>query len=301
MQVTNPDKVMFPDAGVTKADLVAHYEHVGEAMLRFAARRPLTLQRFPNGVGAKGFMQKNAAAHFPSSIERYPVATRDGGETLYSVVTQAQNLAYLANQGTITFHMWTATIDAPHHPDWMVVDLDPEADDVEGVRFATAEVRRLLNEFDLRGFPLATGSKGFHVWIPLDRSVGFDDVSLATRALAGLAAARHPDRLTTEFLKKQRAGRVFVDWLRNTGIATVVAPFSLRPRPTASVAVPLAWDELEHARPDGWTITNLEDRLAIDTSIAPQRLPAETIIAAARDAGVDLDTPHDRFGRTSRA
>ena len=144
---------------------------------------------------------------------------------------------------------------------------------------------------------LATGSKGFHIWVPLDGTMAFDDVSRATRALAGIAAARHPDQLTTEFLKKERAGRVFVDWLRNTGIATVVVPFSVRARPNASVAVPLSWKELDHAVPDQWTLGSLDDRLTLDVMPPPQQVPLDDIVAAAHDLDVDLDTPHDRFGR----
>ena len=216
---------------------------------------------------------------------------------------RVEDLAYLANQNTITFHMWTSSTAAPDRPDWMVIDLDPEADDVEGVRFAVEVVRSILDEFELEGFVLATGSKGFHVWVALDRQRHFGDVSLATRAIAGLASSRHPGRLTTEFLKRNRKGRVFVDWLRNTGIATVVAPFSLRPRPSASAAVPVRWDELEQARPDGWTLADLrdastrDDRRSIADAATPQSLPVEAIVAEARAAGVDLDTPHDRFGR----
>lgn len=302
VKVTHGDRIIFPEVGVTKGEVVAHYERVGPALLKFAAGRPLTLQRFPQGIGEKGFMQKNAAAHFPDSIERHPVPKRDGGTTEYPVVHQAEDLAYLANQGTVTFHMWTSTAADPDHPDFLVMDLDPEADDVDGVRFATIAVRDQLSEFGLAGFAVATGSKGFHVWVPLDRAATVDQVALASRAVAGLVSTRHPERLTTEFLKKDRTGRVFVDWLRNTGIATIVVPFSLRPRPTAPVAVPVRWSELEsgEATPDGWTIHDLGDRLDIDydAGLSPQALPVDDIVAAAESAGVDLATPHDRFGRT---
>lgn len=304
MRVSTPDKVMFPAVGVTKAEVVAHYERVGPSMLEFVADRPLTLQRFPRGIAAEGFMQKNAGGHFPASIRRHVVRKRDGESTHYPVVDRVEDLAYLANQNTITFHMWTSSTVAPDRPDWMVIDLDPEADDLQGVRFAVGAVRSILDEFELGGFVLATGSKGFHVWVALDRQQHFVDVSLASRAIAGLASNRHPERLTTEFLKRNREGRVFVDWLRNTGIATVVAPFSLRARSSASVAVPVRWQELERARPDGWTLADLrdeamvEDRRSIADVTTPQVLQVEAIVAAARAAGVDLDTPHDRFGRT---
>lgn len=297
IEVSHPDRVIYPEAGHTKADIVDHYLRVGDAMLAFLANRPLTLQRFPKGIGAKGFMQKNAGKHFPASIGRYPVPKRDGTLTNYPVVTQAIDLAYLANQGTLTFHMWTATIATPDRPDWLVIDLDPEADDLDGVRFATHAIRAVLADFGLQGFVLATGSKGFHVWVPLDGATSFGEASVATRALAGIAVARHNDELTTEFLKKNRRGRVFVDWLRNTGIATVVVPFSLRPRPGAPVAVPIRWDELATARPNQWTLDDLGDRLDVSISLPPQALPVGAIVEAARAVGVDLDTPHDRFGR----
>ena len=298
MEVSHPDRVIFPAAGLTKADVVAHYERVGDHMLHFLSGRPLTLQRFPRGIGAKGFMQKNAGKHFPESIARHVVPKRDGSTTEYAVVTDAKDLAYLANQGTITFHMWTATAAEPDTPAWMILDLDPETEDLDGVRFATNAVRDLLAEFGLHGFVLATGSKGFHVWVPLDGTTRFTEVSRATRALAAMAALRHPEQLTIEFLKKNRRGRVFVDWLRNTGIATVVAPFSLRPRANAPVAVPVRWEELATAQPDQWTLTDLGDRLEVDTTHSPQVLPVDDIIARAVSLGVDLETPHDRFGRT---
>ncbi len=288
---------MFPDDGLTKLDVVEHYRRVGDRMLEFCGGRPLTLQRFPRGIDAKGFMQKNAVDHFPESIRRLPVPKRDGGETQYPVVDRPEDLAYLANQNTVTFHMWTSSAARPGRPDWMVIDLDPEAGDRRGVREATGLIRTVLRSFDLEGFPVATGSKGFHVWVPLDGELGFDDVGLTARALAGLATIEAPDLVTTEFLKKNREGRVFVDWLRNGPIATVVVPFSLRPRPGAPVAVPLRWEELAQSAPDRWHLRDLDDRFDLHPGVAPQRLPVESIVKAARSAGVDLDTPHDRFGR----
>jgi bifunctional non-homologous end joining protein LigD len=297
VKVSSPDKLLFPDDGVTKAEVVDHYRLVADAMLQLAAGRPLTLQRFPSGITAKGFMQKNAADYFPDTIRRLPVPKRGGGETLYPVVDQADDIAYLANQNTVTFHMWTSSAGRPGQPDWLVIDLDPEAGDVDAVRAAAFTVRDVLATFELTGTPVATGSKGFHIWTRLDGTQGFDQVSLAARSLAGLAVAEAPEALTTEFLKKDRNSRVFVDWLRAAPTATVVVPFSLRPRPGAPVAVPLQWDEVGTADPDGWRIHHIEDRLAVPWVAASHTLPVAEIEAAARAAGVDLDAPHDRFGR----
>lgn len=297
LTVSHPERAIYEAAGVTKGDVVAHYQRIAARMLDFMAGRPLTLQRFPRGIGAPGFMQKNAADHFPASIGRYQVPKQDGGTTTYPVVTDRDDVAYLANQGTLTFHMWLSGTDAPERPDWLVLDLDPEGGDVAAARHATARVRDLLAEFGVDAFAVATGSKGFHVWVPLADGPTAEEVAMAARALAELASIRDPDRLTIEFLKRERRGRVFVDWLRNTPGATVVVPFSLRPAPVASVAVPIAWDELPSADPDGWRIGAIDDRLAITTDLAPQRLPVEEVVAAAREAGADLETTVDRFGR----
>jgi len=297
LKISSPDKLLFPSDGVTKLDVVRHYEAVGDKMMELAYGRPLTLQRFPRGIEAKGFMQKNTPGHYPDSIRRLVVPKRGGGETVYPVVTDADDIAYLANQNTITFHMWTSSADRPGQPDWMVIDLDPEDGDIDGVRAATLLIREVLGEFAVDSFPVATGSKGFHVWIPLAGGHDFGAVSETSRAIAGLAVLRAPHGLTTEFLKRERKGRVFVDWLRNGPTATVVVPFSLRPRARASVAVPLTWDEVPHATPSGCTIGDLGSRLSLDLAVKPQTLPTVDVVAAARAAGVDLDTPHDRFGR----
>ncbi len=297
--MSSPDKLLYPEDGVTKADVVAHVQLVADHMLKFVADRPLTLQRFPRGIGAKGFMQKNASDHFPESIRRFPVPKRDGELTNYAVVNEADDLPYLANQNTLTFHMWTSSTARPLQPDWMVIDLDPEQGDVESARAATRAIRDILVRFGLNGFPLATGSKGFHVWIPLTPGHDFGSVSMVSRSIAGLAVMDHPESLTTEFLKKNRNGRVFVDWLRNGPTATVVAPFSLRPRRGAPVAVPLRWEELDTAEPDGWRIGAIVDRSDTPVDLEPVELPIDDIVDVARTAGVDLDTPHDRFGRNS--
>ncbi|MEZ5376245.1 MAG: non-homologous end-joining DNA ligase [Acidimicrobiales bacterium] len=300
IEVSHAERVIFPDDGITKGDVVEHYQRVGQRMIELVADRPLTLQRFPKGIAVKGFMQKNAADHFPESIRRFEVPKADGGVTTYPVVDRAEDLAYLANQGTLTFHMWASSVSAPDHPDWLILDLDPTPGDLDGVRRVTFAVRDVLDDAGLTGSVLATGSSGFHVWVRLDRSSTTEETVEAARALAGLVALRVPDLATTEFLKKDRSGRVFVDWLRNNPTATTVVPFSLRPKPAAPVAVPVRWDGLESARPDGWSMHTLGDRLDLTFGTSPQRLPVAAIVATAREAGVDLDTSQDRFGRRSR-
>ena len=305
MEASNPDKIMFPEPGFTKADLVGYYNAAADHMLPMLLERPLTLHRFPSGVASKGFMQKNVAKHFPESIERFEVPKQEGGgTTVYPVVTERDHVPWLANQGTITFHIWTSRIPDTA-PDWMVLDLDPSTDsgsaDVHEVALLAREV---LDEFEVSSHPVVTGSKGFHLWIRLtddaDHAKTANDVATANRALAGLVAQRRPDIATTEFLKKDRKGRVFVDWLRANRGATVVAPFSVRATAAASVAVPVDWEEVPDVAPDRWTLNDADDILSrpnLPDRAEPQRLPVDDIIAAARAAGVDLDTPFDRFGR----
>lgn len=298
MDVSNADRVIYPDVGITKGDVVAYYEAVAELILPFLMDRPLTLQRYPKGLAEKGFMQKNAAKHYPDSIGRYEVPKNEGGKTQYPVVRQAADIPYLANQGTITFHVWLSTTQRPWNPDYLVLDFDPPEDEADLVRSVTTHAKAVLDTFGIESIPVATGSKGFHVWVPLDGSADFSETGSAAQALAGIIATQLPDQATLEFLKKARKGRVFVDWLRNAPGATVATPYSLRPRPNASLAMPITWDELAETNPDHWTIINVVDRLSnLPTWPKPAALPIEAIANAANDLGVDLETKFDRFGR----
>lgn len=295
MEPTNPDKVMFPVAGFTKADLVGYYAAAAERMLAWLNGRPLTLERHPNGVGSKGFMQKNASSHFSDHIARVEVPKADGTVN-HPVIRDAEGLTELANQGTIAFHVWTAASPDLEHPTHVVLDLDPEEGDVEACREVARTAREVLDGFDLEGGLVASGKKGFHIWVPVT-GLSYDDAATAARAIAGIVATSTPDLATTEFLKKNRGGRVFVDWLRNRWAQSIVCPWSVRVTPTATVATPLAWDDLESSSPDDW---NLRTALAcpVLAQSAPQRVDTARVVGAARSAGVDVDTDFDRFGRS---
>ncbi len=295
MEISNPDKVLFPDAGLTKADLVGHYLRFGERMLPFVARSPLTLERYPSGIGKKGFRQKNASDHFPDSVSRVEIDKNDGGVTTYATVDSVDGIAYLANQGTITFHPWTSRLPDLDKPDFLVLDLDPTEGDLEGVRAVAETARSVLEEFGLDSMLTTSGSKGFHIWVPIEPEAGFDAVGSAARALAGIVEDRN-DNATTEFLKEVRAGRVFVDWLRNGWGASIASPWSVRAREGAPVATPIPWNRLNDTVPDQWSIPDVER--APDVPL-PQRqhLESEPIVKAALEIGVDLDTQFDRFGR----
>lgn len=274
---------------------MAHYSRVGDRMLPHVADRPLTLQRFPKGIAAKGFMQKNAADYFPDYIERHRIDRVDEGSTNHPVVTTVAGIEYLANQNTITFHVPTTTIADPDHPDRFIIDLDPPEDSVAIVREAAWATKDLCDELGIATAPVATGSKGYHVTAMLDGDATVAEVDEFGQLMAALLAHRHPATLTTEFRKANRGGRVFCDWLRNRRGSTSVAPWSLRPRSRPTVAVPIAWADLERIAPDRFEIDDLP---ADDTLLQLTPGGLGRSLDALRDsvaaAGVTIE-PFDRF------
>jgi bifunctional non-homologous end joining protein LigD len=296
VEISNPDKVMYPADGYTKADVVGYYEQVAEAMVPHLEGRPLTLQRYPNGIHGDGFMQKNASSHFPDTIERVEVP-KEGGTTNHPLIDSAADLMYLANQGTITFHIWTSRLPDLERPDRLVLDLDPP----EGggpPRDAARVARAVMEEVGLSSGLMTTGSSGFHVVAPIRPDLEFEAVGHLSRLLAGVVSARIPQEATTEFLKKNRKGRVFVDWLRNRWAQSAVCPWSLRPLDGAPVAMPIDWDELEDAEPQGWDLATAPDRIGgAGTWPEPAELNPEAIETLAEAHHVAYDEPFDRFGR----
>jgi len=298
VDVSNPDKVLFPEAGYTKLDVVGYYVAVADRMLPHIVDRPLTIHRFPNGIGAKGFMQKNAQDYFPDNIGRIELPKRDG-VTNFPVVRDAEGLAYLANLGAIAFHVPTSRIGSLRSPDRFVLDLDPDEGDVVAVQAAALAARELLTGLGLDTTPMTTGSKGYHLVARLDLSVQSDDVSHAAQGIAWLLAHAHPEHLTTEFRKANRKGRVFIDWMRNSPMATGVAAWSLRARRGAPVATPIAWNELATTEPNHWNMRSIPERLEAGDPILA--MPEQSIRRCAdavdeRLGDLEIDLPRfDRF------
>jgi bifunctional non-homologous end joining protein LigD len=263
VKLSNLEKILFPAAGMTKADLVGYYERVAPVMLPHLAGRPLSLARFPDGIDAQGFMQKNASDYFPGWIRRARLAKQDG-EVEHVVADSAATLVYLANQACVTLHVGLSRIDGIDRPDRMVIDLDPSDDDFAKVRRAARDARALLEEIGLVPFLQTTGSRGLHLWVPLDRAADFDEVRAFAGHIAEVLEARRPRELTTAQRKAKRGDRVLLDVARNAYAQTAVAPYSVRARPQAPVATPLEWAELDGPKlePQRYTIRNLFRRLA---------------------------------------
>jgi bifunctional non-homologous end joining protein LigD len=279
VEVTSVERVLFPDEGITKGDVVGYYRDVAGVMLPHLEGRPLTLHRFPSGIAAGGFYHKDVSDDVPDWIRTVRVVRRAVGGAIEQafVCEDAAALVWFANHGTLSFHVWPARADDLDRPDRVVFDVDPPGDgDLHTVREAVRALRDVLDRVGLVPFVQTTGSKGYHVVAPLDRTAPFDDVRSFARRVAELVAGRRPERLTTEVRKGKRAGRVFLDTNRNAYAQTFVAPYSLRARPAAPVATPLDWHELGRAEPRAYRIDNLSRRLGQKTD------PWEEIDASAR-------------------
>lgn len=257
IEVSRPDKVLFPDGRYAKRDVVEYYRAIARFMVPHTKDRPMTLERFPDGIEAGRFYSKDIPDYFPEWIARRKLR-KEGGSVSHVVCNDAATLVYLANQAALTLHVGLSRVDRIDHPDQVIFDLDPSQDDFTAVRTAAFRTKDLLEEIGLVPFVKTSGSKGLHVVAPLDRSCGFDEVRPFARDAARLLAARYPDSLTIEHRKEKRRGRILVDWMRNAYGQTAVAPFSLRARPRAPVAMPISWSEVEDAslRPDRYTIEN---------------------------------------------
>ena len=264
VETSNESKTFFPDAGLTKGDLIEYYEKIAGRLLPFLKNRPLVMQRFPDGIQKSGFYHKQVPDHFPDWIDRVRVEKENGRQDLV-VCNKKATLVYLADQGCVTLHRWLCPQNRLHHPDVMVVDLDPPSDDLKPVRRAALLWRDLFEELNVPSYVGTSGSKGLHVTVPLDGSLDFDAVRRFARKLADHLAARHPDRLTVEQRKAKRAGRVFLDVGRNAYAQTAVAPYTVRARKAAPVAVPLQWDEVQSGKikaSGAYTVQNIFRRLA---------------------------------------
>jgi bifunctional non-homologous end joining protein LigD len=263
VEISHPDKVLFPDDGITKGDLAFYYERISEWMLPHVRARPVSMQRFPDGIRGKGFFHKDVPDYFPEWVDRVQVPKANGTVT-HALIDNTETLLYLANQNTITPHVWLSRADRLHQPDRLVFDLDPPpGTGFASVRRAARWTAELLDELELVPFAQVTGSKGIHIWTPLQRRSGLEEVRELARAAAEILADRHPRELTVEFRKAKRDGRILVDVARNGYAQTAVPPYAVRPRAGAPVATPIERKELSDSRlrPDRWTLRNVLRRL----------------------------------------
>jgi len=261
VEVSNPDKVLFPEDGITKAEFVGYYADVAKAMLPFAKNHPVAMLRYPNGITGHRFFQKQAPDYFPDFIRRVEIP-KSKGTTLYPVCDTEDAIVYLANQACIEFHLLPTLADKLGRTDRLVFDLDPSIDDFDGVRKGAQLLHELLDEIGLESFPMTSGSRGIHIWSPLEITP-IEDVRPFANAIADVLVSRAPDLLTTEFTKENRGDRIYLDMARNAPAQHAVSPYSVRAKNGAPVAMPLDWKEVDDRRltPNAYTIHNARDRM----------------------------------------
>ncbi|HTU87446.1 MAG TPA: non-homologous end-joining DNA ligase [Solirubrobacteraceae bacterium] len=262
VRITHADRLVFPEAKLTKLDLAHHYERVSRLMLPYVRDRPLALQAYPAGIDEKGFFLKAVPDYFPDWIKRIALPKK-GGTTTYALPQDVATLVYLVGQNVVTFHTWLARADKPFQPDRVTFDFDPSGGGFAEVRAAARAAGDRLHDLGLAPYAMTTGSRGVHVVCPLRRGPDFPKVHAFAHALAEQMVADDPTHLTLEWHKADRGTRIYVDVNRIGYAQHAVAPYSVRPRPNAPVATPLHWDELSDRslRPDRWTVKNIASRL----------------------------------------
>jgi bifunctional non-homologous end joining protein LigD len=262
--ITHPEKVLFPEDGITKGELAAYYESIAPLMLPHIRARPVTMERYPAGIGSKGFWQKDVSKGFPEWLERVEVPKKDG-TVHHPLVTDAASLLWMTNQNTITPHVWVSRAPRLYYPDVCVFDLDPPEDhDPEVLRAATLALRDLLNELALPSWVKTTGSKGFHILVSLDGKSKTDQVARFAHDVGTRLVERDPAHLTLEFSKADRGGRILVDTGRNGYSATFAAAYAVRARRGAPVSAPCTWQEIEAGlvTPRSFSLRTMAERAA---------------------------------------
>jgi bifunctional non-homologous end joining protein LigD len=261
--ITHPEKVLFPEDGITKGDLANYYESIAPVMLPHLRGRPVTMERYPAGIGKEGFWQKDVSRGFPDWLERVEVPKKDG-VVHHPVVTDLRSLLWITNQNTITQHVWTSRVPDLYHPDICVFDLDPSGEDAAEVRAAAIGLRDLLEELTLPSWVKTSGSKGFHIVVPLDGSANVEEVAGFANRVGAAFVRRAPDHLTQEFSKADRRGRIYVDTGRNGYSATFAAAYTVRAKRGAPVSAPCTWTEVERGKvtPASFNLRNLPARIS---------------------------------------
>jgi bifunctional non-homologous end joining protein LigD len=285
--ITHPEKVLFPDDGITKGELAAYYEMVAPYMLPHVAGRPVTMERYPQGIGQKGFMQKNVAKGFPAWLQRVEVPKK-GGSVNHALITDTASLLWVVNQNTITPHVWTSRVPDLYDADICVFDLDPATDDEADVLRETAlALRALLRELGHESWIKTSGSKGFHIVVPLAGKMAKGAAARFANRVGQQLVERDPERLTQEFSKVDRAGRIYVDTGRNGYSATFAAAYAVRPKAGAPVSAPCTWDEVASGAvaPRTFTLRSMAKRVAQLGDVWADMLQATPRAAKEKRAG----------------
>jgi bifunctional non-homologous end joining protein LigD len=264
VKLSNPGKVLFPDDGITKAELAKHYARVAGRMVPHCKDRPMNLWRWNTGIAHDVVVQQSLPKGAPDWVARCEVPRRKGGNITHGMINDADTLRWLAQQNCITPHVWNARCDRRDKPDRIVFDLDPTGDDFDQVREGALVTAEVLRDLGLEPFAKVTGSRGIHIVAPLKRTRTADEVRQRAGEIAERIAAERPETLTTFWRKEKREGRILIDVARNTYGQTIVAPYAVRAIAGAPIAMPVSWDEVadDALHPRQFKLRELEARLA---------------------------------------
>jgi bifunctional non-homologous end joining protein LigD len=291
VELSRLDKVFWPEEGLTKGDLIAYYRAVAPRLLPNLRDRPLTVIRYPDGVDGPSFYQKQTPAYAPPWVRTVTLPAESGRgkrtEVRYALCNDARTLVWFANQGSIELHPWLSRVDRLERPEYLVLDIDPPGGRFDLAVRAALLCREVLAEHGLEAVAKTSGAKGVHVYVPLQRRHGYDEAALAARRLADIAAAREPDLATTEFLKRERGDRVFLDFTRLGPGKHMAAAYSVRARPGAPVSFPVTWSDLERVDPRELTIVTVPPLLEgrdpwRELRPRPQTIPKSLLTEAAQ-------------------
>jgi len=263
VKITNPDKVFFPDRGLTKGDLVRYYLDVAPCLLHHVRRRPMQMKRYPNGVEGEFFYQKRVPMPHPDWLETVHIRFPSGRTADFPVVNEAAALAWIVNLGCIDLHTWASRVDDVERPDYLLIDLDPsEGNPWESVREIALVVKEVMDELGLASFPKTSGATGLHILAPIKPQLAFPEVRRFAKALAQVVEDRVGDQevATTTWKVADRRG-VFVDYGQNARDRTIACAYSIRPTPDARASAPLRWEEVPHVDPAEFTLQTMRERL----------------------------------------
>jgi DNA ligase D len=263
--LSSPDKVMFPEPGLTKLDVVDFYRELERPLLTAIRGRPVLMQRFPNGVDGSSFFQKRVPKDIPAWLETSIVSTPNGTTSRALVAADLAHVVWAVNLGCLGFHVWPNLAEDDDHADELRIDLDPQPGvGFDAARTAARELKVLLDELGIRGWPKTTGNRGIHVYTRLERRWTPIEVRRAAVAVARELARRRPDVVTDAWWKEERGERVFVDFNQNAPHKTVFGAWSIRARPRAQVSTPFDWNELDDIDPEACTATSVPRRVEAD-------------------------------------
>jgi DNA ligase D len=263
IEISHPDKIFFPELGATKFELVAYYLEIADLLSSSAYGRPALLERFPHGAGEKSFFQKRVPSNAPSWLRTTVVETPNGTTSNALVVDDVAHVVWAANLGCLGLHLWPFRVDDPAHADELRIDLDPQpGTSFDDVRVAAGQVRALLEELGIVGYPKTSGSRGLHIYVRLEPLWNSFEVRSGAVALARELERRHPTTVTANWWKEERGARVFVDFNQNAPHKTVFGAWFVRPRVGAQVSTPLYWEEIDTIDPEQLTIRTVPPLVA---------------------------------------